>query len=104
MYALTINATEESTKPAEIAHLISIPALLTTGVALILAAVRLLVMYYPNERARWGRFIRDVPLAYGLVALYISMEIAVWSAAWNQGMTRCVCVLGEICFGLNRAS
>eukprot|EP00903_Cladosiphon_okamuranus_P014587 g13528.t1 len=86
-FFIVMRVTEESTKPAEIAHVISMPALLTAEVALILTAVRLLIMYYPSERARWGRFTREKPLAYALVALYILTEMSAWSAAWRLGMT-----------------
>lgn len=90
MYVLTINSTGGSARKAEIAHLISFPAVLTAEVALIMTSVRLLVMYYPGERARWGRFTKEGPLTYGLVVVYFSMEVAVWSAAWSLGMARCV--------------
>ena len=90
MYVLTINSTEGSKRLAEIAHLISFPALLTAEVALIMTAFRLLVMYYPSERAKWGRYTRERPLTYGLVVVYVSMEMALWSAAWVVGMERCV--------------
>lgn len=41
-----------------IVDLIGFPALLTAEIALVMTAVRLLVMYYPNKRAKWGRYIK----------------------------------------------
>lgn len=90
MYKLTIASMDESTRREEIAGLISFPALLAAEAALIMTAVRLLVMYYPSERARWGRFTKEGPLIYGVTFLYVSMETALWAAAWSQGLTRCV--------------
>lgn len=82
------------------ATLISFPAIISAEMALIMTAVRLLVMYYPSERARWGRFTREVPLTYGLACAYASMEIALWSAVWSQDLIRCVCVC--VCMYVNR--
>eukprot|EP00752_Nemacystus_decipiens_P009711 g8672.t1 len=96
MYVLTVNSTEVSTRRKEIAHLLSFPAMVTAMVALIMIAVRLLVMYHPIERAKWSRFTTELPLAYGLLFLYISMELVVWSAASSLGMASVVAVVKSL--------
>ena len=90
MFVLTIGSTEGSTRLTEAAHIISFPAMLIAEAALIMTAFRLMVMYYPGERAKWGRYTREKPLTYGLVFLLFSMEMALWSAAWVLGTARCV--------------
>lgn len=90
MFVLTLTWAEEPTRKAEIATLISFPAIITAEIALIMTAVRLLVMYYPSHRAKWGRFTREKPLTNGLACVYISMEMVLWSATWLQDLTRCV--------------
>lgn len=68
--------------------LTTFPVLFTAEMALIMTAVRLLIMYYPSKRVRWGRYTKERPLAFGLVCGYATIQIAVWSAAASQGVLR----------------
>lgn len=68
--------------------LIGFPALMTAEIAVIMTAVRLLVMYYPTKRARWGRYVKETFLIRALGRLWVLIEIAVWSSAWALGVSR----------------
>lgn len=68
--------------------LIGFPALMTAEIAVIMTAVRLLVMYYPSKRARWGRYVKETFLIRALGGLWVLIEIAVWSSAWALGVSR----------------
>ena len=54
-----------------------------------MTAARLLVMYYPRKRARWGRYVKEKFLIRALGSLWVLIEIAVWSSAWALGISRC---------------
>lgn len=71
-----------------VVDLIGFPALLTAEIALVMTAVRLLVMYHPRTRAKWGRYTKEKPLACGLGLAWVLMETAVWAAAWSVGIAR----------------
>lgn len=72
-----------------IVDLVGFPALLAAEIALVLIAVRLLVMYYPSKRAKWGRYIKEIFLIRALVLAWVLMEMAVWSAVLPMGISRC---------------
>lgn len=63
-------------------------SLLAADVAVVMMVVRLLVMYYPSKRARWGRYVKEEFLVRVLGCAWILMEIGVWSAAWALGVPR----------------
>ncbi|CAM9672494.1 unnamed protein product [Ectocarpus sp. 8 AP-2014] len=71
----------------ELTSMIEFPALLISEFALVMSAVRLLVMFFPKLRAKWGRFTREKDLVYGLVCAYILMEGALWSGAAAVGVS-----------------
>eukprot|EP00752_Nemacystus_decipiens_P009744 g8702.t1 len=68
--------------------LISFPPTVAALIAMVMTAVRLLVMYYPNKRAKWGRYIKERPLMWTLGLVWALLEIVIWYAAWKQGVTR----------------
>ena len=63
-------------------------SLLAADTAVAMIVVRLLVMYYPSKRARWGRYVKEKTLACALGCAWVLMEIAVWSTAWSLGISR----------------
>lgn len=68
--------------------LIGFPPVVAALIAMVMTAVRLLVMYYPSKRAKWGRYIKEKPLMWSLGLVWVLLEIVVWYAAWRQGITR----------------
>lgn len=69
--------------------LIFLPMLLTlyTG-AYVMRGFRLLVMYNPHMRARWGRCVKEAAIVRTLVASCVVLEIVVWSASFIVGVSR----------------
>ena len=65
-------------------------SLLAADIAVVMIVVRLLVMYYPSQRARWGRYVKEKVLVRVLGCAWILMEAGVWSAAWVLGVSRYV--------------
>lgn len=68
--------------------LIGFPPVVAALIAMVMTAVRLLVMYYPSKRAKWGRYIKEKSLMWSLGLVWVLLEIVVWYAAWRQGITR----------------
>eukprot|EP00903_Cladosiphon_okamuranus_P022290 g20496.t1 len=68
--------------------LIGFPALVAAFLALVMTAARLLVMYYPSKRAKWGRYTKEKFLMWALGFVLVLMEIVVWYAAWTLGVMR----------------
>ncbi|CAN0048897.1 unnamed protein product, partial [Ectocarpus sp. 12 AP-2014] len=79
-----------------VTNIIEFPALLISEFALVMSAVRLLVMFFPKLRAKWGRFTRERDLVYGLVCAYILMEGALWSGVAAVGVSRTGGVLATL--------
>ncbi|CAM9540169.1 unnamed protein product [Ectocarpus fasciculatus] len=69
-------------------ELIGSPASLVAIGALIAWAVRLLVLYDPMKRKRWGRYVREKPIAYALCLVYGGMEAVIWVFAALFGSDR----------------
>ncbi|CAB1112553.1 unnamed protein product [Ectocarpus sp. CCAP 1310/34] len=67
-----------------------------TTYAVILTALRLFVMYYPNTRAKYGRVTREKPWACGLAATYLLGETVVRLAAAVQGTKRVATVMTNL--------
>lgn len=88
-YEYVVNWRGDGTGKYGTAALLGYPALLTALVALVMTAVRLLVMYYPSQRARWGRYVKEAVLIRALGCALVLMEVGVWSAAWWFGISRC---------------
>lgn len=68
--------------------LVGFPLTVICLIAMVMTAVRLLVMYYPKKRAKWGRYIKEKPLVWVLGFALVFMEVVVWYAAWTQGVMR----------------
>lgn len=90
MIEYTVQWAEEEYRERMAVSLISFPALVTAELALVMTAVRLLVMYYPTLKASWGRYTKERPLVLVLVCGYAAIEIALWSAAGSVGLSRLV--------------
>lgn len=71
-----------------VVDLIGFPATVAAQAALVMTVIRLLVMYYPKKRTRWGRYMKEKILIRTLGLALVLMEIAVWSAAYSQGAAR----------------
>lgn len=66
-----------------------LPILLTlyTG-AYIMRGFRLLVMYNPHMRKRWGRFVKEAAIMKTLVVSCVVLEVIVWVASSIFGIPR----------------
>ena len=50
--------------------------------------LRLVVMYHPDMRARWGKHLKQHTVVKGMALLFVIMEILLWSATAAFGLTR----------------
>lgn len=50
--------------------------------------LRLVVMYHPDMRARWGKHLKQHTVVKGMALLFVMMEILLWSATAAFGLTR----------------
>lgn len=50
--------------------------------------LRLIVMYDPPKRKKWGRLTNERRMFRVLVSAYVLLEVGVWLAVWNYGMMR----------------
>ena len=50
--------------------------------------LRLIVMYNPHMRGRWGRILNEPPVIRKLVALFFAKEAVAWSAGLVYGVDR----------------
>eukprot|EP00752_Nemacystus_decipiens_P009741 g8699.t1 len=78
------------------AALLGYPTLLTALVALVMTAVRLLVMYDPRKRAVWGRYVKENVLVRALMWAWLLMEVGVWSVASWMGIARTASMVAMI--------
>lgn len=76
------------TGAAAVNELIGSPASLIAIGALLAWAVRLLVLYDPTKRKRWGRYVREKPIAYALCLAYGGMEAVIWVLAAVYSINR----------------
>lgn len=53
-----------------------------------LRALRLLIMYNPQLRKRWGTILGESAMVKFLVAIYIFLEVVAWSASLVFGVDR----------------
>lgn len=51
-------------------------------------AIRVLLMYYPEKRKKWGRIPNEKLVLRVVVSAYVLMEVAVWSTAAVYGIPR----------------
>eukprot|EP00903_Cladosiphon_okamuranus_P016954 g15629.t1 len=76
--------------------LLGYPTVLTALIALTMTAVRLLVMYYPSQRARWGRYVKEKVLIRALGCSWVLVQVGVWSAAWWVGIPRIASIVATV--------
>ena len=84
-------ASEEDESTGAVDGLLLIPMMPTlyTG-PYILRGLRLLVMYNPRLRKRWGAFAREAGLLRSMVASCVVFEVVVWTLALVFGLKRSV--------------
>lgn len=56
--------------------------------ATIAWAVRLLVMYDPMKRRKWGRYTNEKRIFHGLIWTYVLIEVTIWASACVFGLQR----------------
>lgn len=71
-----------------------LPILLTlyTG-AYVMRGFRLMIMYHPHLRKRWGRCLKEAVISRNLVVSCVVLEIIVWSSTYIVGISRYVDVV-----------
>lgn len=80
------------TKKEGVFELCLVPAMLTlyTG-AYIMRGFRLLVMYNPHMRSRWGSFSKELYMVRALVISCVVLEGIIWTASYVVGIRRSAC-------------
>lgn len=73
---------------ANIVDLVVFPAVWAAQAATVLMAARLLVMYYPVKRAKYGHCIKEKRLIRLLGYTFVLTEAAVWATAAALGTSR----------------
>lgn len=76
----------DTTEGAEM--LLAIPLMLCFTAAYVLRGLRLLVMYDPRSRQRWGSFLRERKFFTVLLAFFLALEVIVWSFVPAYGVGR----------------
>lgn len=76
--------------------LITAPALWVGNGALIAWVIRLLVLYDPSKRKRWGRYVNEKGIARALCWTYGGMEAVFWAAVAVYGMARLLSGHGRV--------
>lgn len=77
-----------SLKWIEAASMIGGPASFISGCALIAWAIRLVIMYDPAKRKRWGRHVKEDAMFRALVWLYAAIQGVVWLVMPFYGLQR----------------
>lgn len=54
----------------------------------IVRVIRLLVMYDPRKRRRWGRYLKEKGILRGILGVILLAEVAVFSAFTLHGIPR----------------
>jgi len=78
---------------SDIGGVLCLPGQIVVDVAILLTALRLLVMYFPAHRVAYGRFVNEKRLFRGLVFVYASMEVSCWIAVGAFGVAKVASVL-----------
>lgn len=73
---------------AAVGLLIGSPASLLGTIALIWWAIRLVVLYDPTKRNKYGRYIKERSVVRALCWAYVGMEVVIWTAAASYGVNR----------------
>lgn len=71
-----------------VSELVGSPASLVSVGALVAWVIRLLVLYDPKKRKRWGRYVRETSVARTLLWAYWGMEAVIWMVASAYGINR----------------
>lgn len=73
-----------------ILRILSIPLTVFCFVAVyILRGLRVIVMYNPSRRQRWGRYLKkEAATVKVLLAAYVIVEVAAWIAVQQVGLAR----------------
>ena len=65
-----------------------IPVVLSFSSAYIMRGLRLLVMYNPDSRQRWGALLRERNFLKIQLATFLAVEAAVWSCVLKFGINQ----------------
>ncbi|CAN0191666.1 unnamed protein product [Ectocarpus sp. 4 AP-2014] len=76
------------TGAAAVAQLIGSPVSLIGVLALIAWVFRVIALYDPKQRKRWGRFIKDKRIARALCWTYGGLAVVIWASAYVYGIDR----------------
>ena len=71
---------------AGIVDIIGLPAILAAEGMATMRAVRLLLMYFPSKRKKWGSIPKEASVLRVMVSVFALMQIAIWSAAAVYGI------------------
>lgn len=74
------------TGAASVCTLIGSPASLIGTMSLIWWVVRLLVLYDPAKRKRFGRYVKEKLAVRALLSLYVGLQVVVWATASSRGV------------------
>lgn len=59
--------------------ILCVPIMLSFTASYILRGVRLLIMFNPRRRQRWGSFLRESFFVPIVLAIYVVLQVVVWS-------------------------
>lgn len=65
--------------------IITLPLDWVAQAAVVLMGARLLVMYYPLQREKYGRYINEKRLVCVLISFYVLFEVSSWTVATRKG-------------------
>eukprot|EP00752_Nemacystus_decipiens_P004835 g4399.t1 len=68
--------------------LLCIPLMLAFTATYILRGVRLLIMFNPRSRQRWGSFLRESKFLPIVLAIFLALQVVVWSFVPSYGIPR----------------
>lgn len=68
------------------AMLLCIPLMLSFTAAYILRGVRLLILFNPRSRQRWGSFLRESKYIPIVLAIFLVLQVVVWSFVPAHGI------------------
>ena len=66
--------------------ILCIPLMLSFTAAYILRGVRLLIMFNPRSRQRWGSFLREGNFIPIVLAIFLVLQVVVWSFVPTYGV------------------
>jgi len=67
--------------------LLIVPLMISFTSAYIMRGLRLLIMYNPDSRQRWGSLLRERNFVKFQVAVIFAMETVLWSCVVKFGVT-----------------